>query len=154
MGIAKLFRLIHFLHLFFFSFFRKPKMNLLISISTLCFVSLVAGIPAKAYNGAKDFDRAETKEEANRQKDGAYVPKVKTTQIPKPDTQPPPNFVYDVPCANRHEHCDANRPCCTDYPKICVTDRWGKSYCVFDLSKIIWNDGGNIMQRQRKTTWD
>merc|ERR1711942_362078 len=54
----------------FFSFFRKPKMNLLISISTLCFVSLVAGIPAKAYDGAKDFDRAEEMDEANRQKDG------------------------------------------------------------------------------------
>merc|ERR1711942_591873 len=106
----------------FFSFFRKPKMNLLISISTLCFVSLVAGIPAKAYEGAKDFDLAEEMDEVNRQKDGG-----------------PPDFVYDVPCAKRYDFCDATRPCCTDYPypiKCRMNPAPGhKPSCVFDSKK-------------------
>merc|ERR1711982_273166 len=55
MGIVKLFTLTQFysLSLFFFFFSRKGmKMDLLITISILCFVSLVAGTPAS--DGVKD----------------------------------------------------------------------------------------------------
>merc|ERR1711942_399581 len=55
MGIVKLFTLTQFysLSLFLFFFSRKGmKMDLLITISILCFVSLVAGTPAS--DGVKD----------------------------------------------------------------------------------------------------
>merc|ERR1711862_146571 len=56
--------------LIFFSFFarKEAKMNLIFPVSTLCLVSLVAGIPATGYERLKDFVGAEM-DEANRQAD-------------------------------------------------------------------------------------
>merc|ERR1711862_28583 len=57
--------------LIFFSFFarKEAKMNLIFPVSTLCLVSLVAGIPATGYERLKDFVGADEMDEANRQAD-------------------------------------------------------------------------------------
>jgi len=51
----------------------EAKMNLIISTSILCFISLVASIPAPGHGGEKDTVGVDRMEEANRQADESLL---------------------------------------------------------------------------------